>query len=227
MLAWLLAGIASVSIAAARTPPAGGSAPPADAQKEAPSPPKSPDAPKGADAPGAPGASKPPTKPESPRSPSSPEGPKAPPAPARPAATPRSIHSITLKDFDGKDVPLSKFAGKPMVIEVWATWCGPCVKQRALLNTLAPEFKDKVVFIGASVDQLGPKKVKEHLAARPVAKEFVDCMSTPELGAAVAVRDRSNTIPKILYVDSKGLIVDVGSSAQDEKWMRAMIKKLR
>lgn len=160
-----------------------------------------------------------PVRPDTPATPKS-DGPKAPESSG-------PIHAIVVKDLDGNDVSLSKFAGTPMVIEIWATWCGPCVKQRTLMMKLAPEFKDKVVFIGASVDQEGAAKVKQHISTRPSCPELHDFMATPALRQLVATRVKGNTIPKVVYVDSRGNIADAGASVQTEAWMRAMLKNLR
>jgi len=137
------------------------------------------------------------------------------------------VHQLVLKDLDGNDVPLAKYAGKPMIIEIWATWCGPCRKQRALMTKLAPEFKDKVVFIAASVDQNGAPTVKAYLQGKPVCEQLVELIASPELRALIAKREPANTIPKVVYIDSRGSIKDVSASVQTETWMRAMLKNLR
>ena len=51
------------------------------------------------------------------------------PAPTEAPAAPVKlgpIHKLTVTDLDGNPVSLAKFAGRPMIIEIWETWCGPC-----------------------------------------------------------------------------------------------------
>jgi len=151
--------------------------------------------------------------------------------PAAPSTTPPAaergpVHEIVLHDLDGKELPLERYAGKPMVIEVWSTSCGPCLKQRQLMSKLAPEYRDKVVFLGASVDK-NSAIVRGHASKHPVASEMVEAMATKPLLDLIATREKAVTIPKIVYVDSRGRMTDVGTSVQSEAWMRAMLKNLR
>lgn len=176
-------------------------------------------------APAAPPAAPPPSAPAQPAAPAAPTA----PAPGGRAAAPgpQNVHPIALKDLTGKDVPLSTYAGKPMVLEVWATWCGPCRKQRELMLKLAPEFKDKVIFAAASTDD-DVAKVTQFLKGKPGNPALLEFMATPAFMAALRTRDPSNnTIPKVVYINSRGAITDVGTGTQSETWMRAMLKTLR
>ncbi len=56
------------------------------------------------------------------------------------------------KDVNGKLVKLSDFRGKYVYIDIWATWCGPCVMQMPFLDKLKEKYKDDLVFIAISTD---------------------------------------------------------------------------
>lgn len=63
---------------------------------------------------------------------------------------------FTLPDLDGVDVSLSDFEGKVVVLDLWATWCGPCRVEIPYLVELYEEFKnDGVVVVGIGLDQQG------------------------------------------------------------------------
>jgi thiol-disulfide isomerase/thioredoxin len=72
--------------------------------------------------------------------------------------------AITMDDMDGGKVDLSSYAGKPLLINLWATWCGPCRIEMPQLNALAQKFKPRgVTIIGISVDDT-PDKIREFAA---------------------------------------------------------------
>ncbi len=61
---------------------------------------------------------------------------------------------FTYPDVNGKMVSLSDFKGKVVLVDVWATWCGPCKQQIPFMKTLEKEFEGKdVVFLSVSVDE--------------------------------------------------------------------------
>jgi len=61
---------------------------------------------------------------------------------------------FTLKDANGKIVSLSDLSGKVVVLDFWATWCGPCKDAVGELETLQKKFADRgVIIVGISVNK--------------------------------------------------------------------------
>lgn len=56
-----------------------------------------------------------------------------------------------LKTLDNKEVSLSDFKGKPVVINFWASWCPPCRLEMPDLNQFAADYKDKVAVLGINI----------------------------------------------------------------------------
>ena len=72
---------------------------------------------------------------------------------------------FTLKDMHGVDVNLESFKGKVILLNFWATWCGPCRAEIPSLVELQEQYKDDLVVLGLSVDDTAEKLL-------PYAAEF-------------------------------------------------------
>jgi cytochrome c biogenesis protein CcmG/thiol:disulfide interchange protein DsbE len=59
---------------------------------------------------------------------------------------------FSFMDMDGKKITLSDFKGKIVVLNFWATWCPPCVKEFPALLSIARAYPDRVVLIALSSD---------------------------------------------------------------------------
>ena len=69
------------------------------------------------------------------------------------AKVPEVMPAIELMDRDGSKRKLSDWAGQPVMVNFWATWCGPCRREIPLLNKVhAERAKQKVEIIGIAVD---------------------------------------------------------------------------
>jgi thiol-disulfide isomerase/thioredoxin len=64
---------------------------------------------------------------------------------------PAPLH-FTLKDMNGADVKLASFKGKVILLNFWATWCGPCKAEIPSLVELQQQYGDDLVVLGFSVD---------------------------------------------------------------------------
>jgi thiol-disulfide isomerase/thioredoxin len=78
-------------------------------------------------------------------------------------------YTWSLLDLDDRPVPFSRFKGKTVFLNLWATWCGPCVREMPSIARLAqdPRLKGKSIeFVCVSVDN-SSDVVRQFLAARP------------------------------------------------------------
>lgn len=154
-----------------------------------------------------------------------------PPAAVPPAAVPRGpIHELVLRDLEGREVSLAEFAGRPIVIEVWATWCGPCRRLRSTLREIEPELSEHATVLTVSVDQQGAAAVRRYLDQREggvAASPFLDLVSSPAFDAALAPHNPGRGIPKMVYVDSAGRVAGIEVGATDGTWILGRAKVLR
>lgn len=68
------------------------------------------------------------------------------------------------KDPEGNTVSLSDFIGKPVLVNIWATWCAPCVVEMPMLDELAAREKDRMKVLVVSQDIQGAEKVDPFFA---------------------------------------------------------------
>lgn len=73
------------------------------------------------------------------------------PAACVPDAKP-AVLDLTLKDMNGADVNLASFKGKVLLINFWATWCGPCKAEIPDLVELQKQYGADLQVLGISVD---------------------------------------------------------------------------
>ena len=78
---------------------------------------------------------------------------------------------FTIKHLDGKDVKLSDYKGKVVLLNFWATWCGPCKAEIPGFVELQEQYKNDLVVVGYSVDDNAEKAgafAKEYKINYPV-----------------------------------------------------------
>lgn len=75
---------------------------------------------------------------------------------------------FTLTDMEGKQVSLSQYRGKVVILNFWATWCPPCREEMPSMERLYQDYKDKgLVILAVNVDENGHKAVSQFLQRTP------------------------------------------------------------
>lgn len=132
------------------------------------------------------------------------------------------VPDFALQNYDGKTVLLADFAGKPLVINSWATWCPFCRKELVDFVTVQKEFGDKVIIIAV-----------DRAETRDIVKKYTD-----ELGVTsgmVFLLDPSDSfyqsiggfsMPETIFVDKDGRVVDHKRGPMDVQEMRERIQKI-
>lgn len=100
-----------------------------------------------------------------PRIASTPAAPAA-PAPAKPAAV-GEVPQLIVTTLDGKVFDLAAQRGKWVVINYWATWCGPCIEEMPELSAL-DAMREHIEVIGLAYEDIPAADLRAFLAERPV-----------------------------------------------------------
>jgi thiol-disulfide isomerase/thioredoxin len=109
-------------------------------------------------------------------------------------------------DLDGKPISLDELRGRVVLLDFWATWCGPCVKAIPHIQKVAEQFSDRpVTILGINRDQPGSiEKVRSFLAKKNIT--FRQAMSgTEQIGREYKV----SGIPTTVLIDPRGVIQSV------------------
>ncbi len=108
--------------------------------------------------------------------------------------------SITRLDTN-ETVKLSQFAGKPVVLNFWATWCGPCAMEHPNLEWAARKYADQVVFLGIVFEDT-EANTKRFLADKGWSfTQLFDPKST------IAVDYAVSGVPETYFINRAGVIV--------------------
>jgi thiol-disulfide isomerase/thioredoxin len=92
---------------------------------------------------------------------------------------PAPAPAFTLRDLDGRELSSASLRGKVVILNFWATWCGPCRAEIPDLVALQDKYRDHIVVVGISEDEAGPEVVRQFAAKYNVNYPIV--MKTPEL----------------------------------------------
>jgi peroxiredoxin len=124
---------------------------------------------------------------------------------------------FTFPGLDGKMVSLSDYRGKVVLVNIWATWCPPCVEEMPSMEKLYQKLKGKdFEILAVSIDSLGVKAVapfmKKHKLTFPALIDSAGTLRTSY---------RTTGIPESFIIDKDGILVEKIIGPRD--WTRPAI----
>lgn len=131
--------------------------------------------------------------------------------------------SFTLKDLDGQDVSLADFQGQVVVLNFWATWCPPCVREIPRLVRISEQYRDQgLVVLGINTTyQDDPVKVAQFAHDRGISYPVLLDQAN-EAGRKYPAR----LMPTTYLIDHTGKIVHTKVGEVDETTLKEQIRTL-
>lgn|GEM_PF-2389932 len=129
-------------------------------------------------------------------------------------------------DVNNKQVSLKDFQGKYLYIDIWATWCKPCIAQIPSLRKVEHDYEGKgISFVSISVDAMKDKPkwlayVKEHQMTG------IQLMADKDFDSDFIRKFNINSIPRFILIDPEGKIVDGNAKRPSDPELRKQLDKL-
>ena len=90
-------------------------------------------------------------------------------------------------DIHGNGIVLSELHEKALVVNYWATWCAPCIKEIPELNELGREYSDRLTLVGVNFDQPEGEEALKQSSKMKIEFPVISGNPAPLLGVAVPV----------------------------------------
>ncbi|UCH61708.1 MAG: TlpA family protein disulfide reductase [Fidelibacterota bacterium] len=133
---------------------------------------------------------------------------------------------FTLRSLDGERIKLSSLRGKLVLLNFWATWCGPCRREIPDLNRIYESYRDRgVVILGVSWDELQVEQIKKFVTNYKVTYPVLHGTQSElsQVGRAYAWQ---GYLPTTYLIDREGYVRDVYIGARSERFFLKGIEPL-
>jgi thiol-disulfide isomerase/thioredoxin len=120
-----------------------------------------------------------------------------------PSSQPFTAPAISLADTNGHSVELSELRGKLVLVNLWATWCEPCLREMPSLERLQSRLGERIAVLAVSEDRGGNKTVEPFIAKLGLksVKVYIDPKS--EVGHAFG----AHGLPTSFLIDREGKVL--------------------
>jgi thiol-disulfide isomerase/thioredoxin len=137
---------------------------------------------------------------------------------------PQPAPEVAFTDADGKKASLADFKGRPAVVNLWATWCKPCLQEMPALDRLQAQLDGDLIVAAISEDRGGAERVRPFVAAMGLQKLKIYLDPQSDVGHAFHVRG----LPTSIVIDAAGRVVGrvEGGAEWDSDRMMAVLKPL-
>ena len=112
---------------------------------------------------------------------------------------------FTVEDMDGNPVSLSDFVGTPVVLNFWASWCGPCKNEMPDFNTAWSEYGDRVQFLMVNLTDNTQETLESAKAFLATANYGFPVFFDTKLEGAIAYGVTG--IPATYFINAEGEVV--------------------
>ena len=127
---------------------------------------------------------------------------------------------FALKDLDGKQVKLSDFRGKAVLLNFWATWCGPCQVEMPWFVDFQKQYGPQgLEIIGVALDDSGKDEIEKF--AKKMGVNYTVLQGQDDVGDAYGAVG----LPTTFYIDRNGKIVDSASGLVSRSEIEDNIKR--
>lgn len=121
----------------------------------------------------------------------------------------------------GARLDLKDMKGHPVLLDFWASWCGPCAMEAPVIQRISERYKDRgLAVVGVNVEQDDiPPIIQQYAKARGLTYPMVSCDVPTQRAFGV------NKLPSLVLIDKEGRIASFMTGAVDETSLNSVIEE--
>ena len=128
--------------------------------------------------------------------------------------------NFSFKDINGRSHQFAEYRGKWVVVNYWATYCGPCVAELPALNTIAKRFRNEAVVLGIEAGETPTDKLRQFVAQKGLSYTVAPTQDSAMYGMGLIYG-----VPTTFIVNPQGKVVKTHmgaiSAAQLQRYIRS------
>jgi thiol-disulfide isomerase/thioredoxin len=132
---------------------------------------------------------------------------------------------FTVYDGSGKEVKLSDFKGKPVVLNFWASWCPPCKSEMPHFNSVYAESKNDVMFL--MVDMVDGQRETQSIGQKYITDQGYSFPVYFDNNQDAANVYGIRSIPTTVFIDSQGNIIAAYQGAINEAKLKEALDSIK
>lgn len=131
----------------------------------------------------------------------------------------QKVENFAFEDVEGKTHQFDQYKGKWVIVNYWATFCGPCVAEIPTLNSIAKRYKDKVAVLGLEAGETPVEELKAFVAENNIAYPIA-----PTQDSTMYAMGLVYGVPTTFIVNPQGEVVETYMGEVDSATLLSHIK---
>lgn len=113
------------------------------------------------------------------------------------------VNNFSFKDLEGNTQQFNQYKGKWVIVNYWATYCGPCIAEIPALNSFAKRYKDKAVVLGMEAGETPVEELQAFVEEKKIAYPVIPTQDSTMFALGLLYG-----VPTTFIVNPEGEIVD-------------------
>lgn len=128
-----------------------------------------------------------------------------------------------LSDSSGRPYNLNDFHGKVVFIELWASWCGPCIEEIPAIKKLYQKYKDRdnIVFVSVGINDKKGAKARYKI----IEEQQMDWLQLEDRSGEMSAAYKVSYIPRTIVIGKNGEIIDFDAPMPSNKRLEEILDK--
>lgn len=143
-----------------------------------------------------------------------------------PLAAGQPAPAFTYKNLEGEKVSLTDLRGRYLYVDVWATWCAPCLRELPFLEAYQKQYEnsERMAFVSVSIDER-PEQWRRFVTEKEL--KGIQLLADKGWSSQICLDYQISELPRFLLIDPEGRLIDADAPRPSSAELAGMLERLK